>query len=603
MRISRAMLARRVGGVMTGTLALVAAAAPVAPALAVVPVPADDGQVPVSSRPLISGEDEIGDDAHGGATPAGSSDADGTSSSGTVTVKAADDVQSHVIHVYKLISGDVSGNGHISNESIQGNMSDRFWSDVTSRWHSEWGDSSNAQNVAEFLSKGLSGQNSADFAQWLTNEAVRLSDEGSAAIDFESDEPVTLEQGYWLLVGEDTMPMLVLVAPGQSIDIQEKASVPTVSKEIGEVRSDGTTDWGKYADASVGVDIPYRLTGTLPVNIAQFDAYYYSFVDSMEQGLSVPDLSSVHVFDVAPDGIRTEITRGAKIDFSNQRLTVTFDDLKSAAPDLTPEHQIVVEYMGRYVNGKESVGIADTNDNEVYLEYSKNPAYDSHGQTPRDRAHALTYQVSVDKVSSEDASKTLAGAEFTLQNVAGQYLTTDGEWVNVAGDNTTFTTADDGTVSFIGLDAGSYTLTEVKAPDGFILDSTPIVVSILNDLDVDSGVSTVSEQVVGSDAVSGTSNAQTGDNRVTVTNAPEKVTPPTPPTPNVPNTPETPTTPSQQTTTTTTTPSQQRMATTTSTSRTPVLSSMPQLGAGGLLVALGGGAALVAGGMMTRKRK
>ena len=43
-----------------------------------------------------------------------------------------------------------------------------------------------------------------------------------------------------------------------------KVEFPHVDKQVGEVDAQGRVTWQKAADASVGVDIPYRATGTLP---------------------------------------------------------------------------------------------------------------------------------------------------------------------------------------------------------------------------------------------------------------------------------------------------------------------------------------------------
>ena len=75
---------------------------------------------------------------------------------------------------------------------------------------------------------------------------------------------------------------------------EEKIATPTVEKQIAEVKPDGTLMWGDVADAEAGVEVPYRVVGTLPSNWDDFDTYHYEFSDALDPQLVI-DLSSVKI--------------------------------------------------------------------------------------------------------------------------------------------------------------------------------------------------------------------------------------------------------------------------------------------------------------------
>ena len=76
------------------------------------------------------------------------------------------------------------------------------------------------------------------------------------------------------------------------------------------------------------------------------------------------------------------------------------------------------------------------------------------------------------KVDADDASKTLAGATFKLE----QRLA-DGTWATVPGFET-LTTGADGIVKVDGLAVGDYRFVETAAPEGYVLDETPVAFEV-----------------------------------------------------------------------------------------------------------------------------
>lgn len=109
------------------------------------------------------------------------------------------------------------------------------------------------------------------------------------------------------------------------------------------------------------------------------------------------------------------------------------------------------------------------NPNTVTLYYSNNPMTTDRGQTVPDTVRDYTYGLKINKVDLGTES-VLNGAEFTIKvknaddaDAVGKYVQGGGKLDVVAYH---FVTANDGTFTVKGLDAGTYTVEEVKAPQG-----------------------------------------------------------------------------------------------------------------------------------------
>lgn len=106
--------------------------------------------------------------------------------------------------------------------------------------------------------------------------------------------------------------------------------------------------------------------------------------------------------------------------------------------------------------------------NTVTLTYSNNPHGNGIGTTVEHSAYDYTYGIDVTKVGSDDENKGLAGVEFTLQEQGddGNYIKADGT-KTPDSEQAKLTTDASGKINVVGLDEGTYVLTEVKPAPGY----------------------------------------------------------------------------------------------------------------------------------------
>ena len=352
---------------------------------------------------------------------------------------------------------------------------------------------STAQEAAEWLNAGghMSTALTAKLARAICNVGV-------PSVALNAGTTAELPSGYWLIVADDdaiaqgeagTAPIVALVG-GSAVTVKPKAATPKVFKHVLE---DNTADWQKAVDATVGDDLYWRLSATVPAGLTAYDAYTVQFVDTMSAGLDPSKVAAsmrVYVaagadggFDAVSAGkdgrAGTEPAKGwtditaqcATKVAADGTFTVRTGDLIAAlggADAFTAGARVVAVYnapLGANCNR----GATKGNPNEVYLRYPRSPLADQSGdagftRTPSDDACAYTWGLSLIKRSSSD-DKPIAGAKLRIIDDRGRILTTDGSWSTDA--DACVTTGSDGHVELTGVDAGVYTVEEVAAPKGY----------------------------------------------------------------------------------------------------------------------------------------
>ena len=350
---------------------------------------------------------------------------------------------------------------------------------------------STAQSAAEWMN--ADGHMTTALTAKLARAIVKA---GAASVALTAGTTAELPCGYWLIVADDdaiaqdeagTAPIMVLVG-GSAVTVKPKAATPKVAKHVLE---DSTATWGKAADATVGDDLYWRLSATVPAGLTAYDTYTVQLVDTMSAGLDPSKVAaSVRVYVAAgadggfdavacesgnanstPAKGWTDITSQCKVSVEGSAFTVRTGDLIAAlggADAFAAGARVVAVYDAPLAAGCNH-GIAKGNPNEVYLRYPRSPFVDQSGdagftRTPSDDACAYTWGLSLIKRSSSD-DKPLAGAKLRIIDDRGRILTTDGSWSTDAAARVI--TGADGHVELSGVDAGVYTVEEIAAPKGY----------------------------------------------------------------------------------------------------------------------------------------
>ena len=292
-----------------------------------------------------------------------------------------------------------------------------------------------------------------------------------------------LKLGYYLV--DTTLGTLCsLDTTNPNVEMYEKNEVPTNVKTVQE---DSNSAWGTTNDADIGQTVNFKSTIT-----AKKGAENYVFHDTMSAGLTL-DKASIKVNDVA-------VTDEDGNDKSGDNYVVSYPSgdgsdgctfeiafAQSYLNSITEDTTIVITYSAT-VNSSAVVGLPG-NPNESKLSYG-----DSSNTKTTLPSETITYTWDMDilKYANGDESKVLADAQFVLLNSAKTKVATivGGKltgWVAVpeAVDgkitwpaNTVLTTNASGKIEIDGLDADTYYLREVKAPDGYNKLAEDVTVTI-----------------------------------------------------------------------------------------------------------------------------
>lgn len=461
----------------------------------------------------------------------------------------------------------VDANGSVTIENVEGNTTEFqgyqiFKADVDSgkvaniTWANDSVEKA-VNGVIEKEDKFYAGKTAQDAADWITNkvtgtnETTRVAPDNIAykiadAVDGLTASATTtsktasgLAHGYWLFVtktdtigvGEAGTSPIFTVVGNTPVTITEKTGIPTVEKKI---VSDADSKEHDAADSQIGQDVTYNLYGTIAENYDKYNTYFYKFSDQISKGLTLQEGAKVYLYEntTAAKGdlarakgadITTqfnEVTAAAATDGS-KTTTWTCTNLKNV-DGVTKDSCIVVSYKAR-VNGDAVVAGTEGNDNAVTLYYSNNPMSGEHGETQPDTVKDYTYGLKINKVDL-GTEAALENAQFTIttngdeKNVDAKYVQTDG---TLSDTKIVLTTNKKGVITLTGLDAGTYTVTEVSAPDGYttVEPFTFEIKPTMTANDPNAGLTDLTGELKTSQAdkvIAGLTDGESGDNKLTM---------------------------------------------------------------------------------------
>ena len=443
-------------------------------------------------------------------------------SAGTITISGIEtDESGHGIGTlcaYQVI------NVNVNNDSHQPQSPVFKWDDSVASWVStnfeDYIDTENDNAVTDaFLKLTDNGDTIKAFVDQLAN-AIRKTDSTikiESSIDYDltgtligDDKEITLTEvplGAYLFLVEGGVriysPGFASVYPaydeeaekwvpaGQSINVYMKSKEPDIEKSV----EDYTYAIGQTVNYTLVVDVP-----DYPENAVDKK---FIIADYLSKGLTFNE-GSVRIYnydDSKEENKGTELTD----DFADYVFTDDKHPAEGNSPSFAKSFigdysiladKVIVEYSATVNENAVVKETADTDnklDNKVYLIYNNNPYTENGYREIPDEERVYTYGIQVTKTDNGDTE--LPGAEFNLkQGEETLKFVKDGSVYRLplteeedAKASETLVTDENGLIMIKGLDLGTYTLVETKAPDGYELPANPETVITLADDADDSG--------------------------------------------------------------------------------------------------------------------
>lgn len=331
-----------------------------------------------------------------------------------------------------------------------------------------------------------------------------------------------LHLGYYVIedtttpTGSDAVSAVMVDTTNPDAEIDLKASVPPVDKVI----VDGSDV--KANEASIGDTVSFKITSTVP-DVTGYEKYFFIVHDTLSKGLNYTDKSLT--FKIGDTTLTAGTDYTVTTTVNNDGTTDLKVVLNGAAAKFADKKGTAITITYDAVLNENAVTGGEPNTNTVNIEYSNNPAVtpsgenepnpsdeDVTGKTPNSTTETYVTELTITKKDGNDA--ILTGAAFRLEGNGVNMIVTTGTVYVVNDKGTyyklndgTYTTAvptdatsskyesttvkytaetkvtitsdktnnvyvegfvgADGTLTFKGLGAGEYTLTEIVTPAGY----------------------------------------------------------------------------------------------------------------------------------------
>ena len=446
---------------------------------------------------------------------------------GTITINSAASDNGAVVNLYKLMDVNlVNANG-----TIQPKDPMYTWVGAVATWLKSnetykgyINDSNNA--VTDSFKKATAEELSKFFYDVKTAMEPKEDEPIDLVLSPATKEPITIEatsqkinemeMGQYLVIAEKSAyvysPATVTLAPVWDGEREEwvlnDASVTVKGRGGIDKNVEGENGDNSDLGYAVGDTVTYRLDVVIPDYPEDATATSFNVGDKMGIGLTWDKAVTVYwssdgvtysgnkvdpkYYDLKPDAVvkvnnkETEVT--FQVEFKYKELVAKYADAK----------YVHVEYnaiLNEHAFKEDALG------NDAYLGVNTNPYDDGSYETTPTEEDVYTYGINVTKVDADKPDTTLAGAEFTLKGADGKEIqfvkTGEGIYVKYAEKAfekpvtpvTTLVAAADGTLQLQGVDVGTYTLTETKAPDGYQLpnDKDALTTIVMTDDKIGTG--------------------------------------------------------------------------------------------------------------------
>ena len=480
----------------------------------------------------------------------------------TITITNTDSSIKHIYEAYRVFEGNLDTNDEVLTDIKWSDGVDgaALLEDLKTNI-SDFASCQSANDVANVLVDYLDNNNSSsidNFAYVVGNHLATV-----AGTSTEDASPYTIDvtgDGYYFIKdkndsvtaeGESYSKYMLNVVHDVTIEAKDEHLTP--EKKI----VDGANEVSSNVSA-IGDTITFKVSIDVP-KMDGYKAYTFTMNDTLSKGLEFDEIKSVVVANNTltendANGYTVEAVKNAD---GTTTLTVDFKNFIRFKRYSNTDNKVVITYTATLDN--DAVIGVEGNPNTVDFTYSNKPSSTGEGDggdtgiTPESETVTYTTGLNLLKVDGSDNAKVLEGAKFTIEgnglntvittgtkfekapytadanetvDADTYYLLDDGTYTTTEPDSYTGdtyvlvhftkyttksagvvydgTTGPDGKTSFMGLTAGTYTLTEVESPDGYNLLTQPIEFEITWNATDGFAVAADDQSGVTYDAASGT---------------------------------------------------------------------------------------------------
>ena len=269
-----------------------------------------------------------------------------------------------------------------------------------------------------------------------------------------------------------------------SVNVTVKATNPQITKTV-------TNDSSSKDNYSTKDVMSFKIVADVPTYLNNSLSKKYYISDDLAGGL-ILDKTSIKVYGQKGSADPIELTSVTDYTLTTDSATRPNSDevdfvVNFVYDNISSYDKVIVEYDAKLSQSASTVIGSTGNSNTAYLDYSNNPYDDTSSQEQESTNTVYTYGAEITKVDKSTGS-TLTGAEFNLSSGADTLYflkTADGVYylANSTDTGATQTLAVDGNgkVCIYGLDTGTYSLTETKAPEGYNKATSPVAITITDD--------------------------------------------------------------------------------------------------------------------------
>lgn len=442
----------------------------------------------------------------------------------TITITKPEGDIDRTYEAYQIFQGNLDGNTLSDIEWGTGIDGAAFLTEL--KKNAPFTSCTDAKTVAEKLATFENNSDGAVAFAKLAGNFLTTATGSATATSSANGEIKVPAAGYYLLkdVTDVTTPhdalSLNILEVVKDVTVNPKAGHPTVDKKIGTDISTGVA----ANEATIGDKVPFVIASKVP-KMQGYTKYFFVLNDSMTAGLTYNKDVAIKIGNTTLAADAYEVTYD---DTANTMKIVikNFIDYKSQAGK-----DIVVTYSAT-LNEKADLTQAG-NKNTVKLTYSNNPNVDYKGDNEPDSTDpvgetpehvTVTYSTKLQLTKVDGANQeVMKGVEFQIagtsikavvsnseyfkQDAAGEYyqlkdgtftkdapptetdsryvsnlkyakVTDTTEQTNMQKVTASGTTDANGLITFKGLGAGTYYITELKTLGGYNLLTAPITVEI-----------------------------------------------------------------------------------------------------------------------------